>query len=193
MAGKFTSADIFVVETTGQKTNRKTRLMVPVSNRETGQAGTILDQRKNTGLATFQLKAKFLFSSTKPDSVALTCEIELPAGMSLNQPLAISVGVGNVLGSANVDAKGHVTAKSKYLKSLAVKWPTLVKKDPVTKKPVANPVTKAGDKAKLTITLTGSSLHEAGFDTEGIVNTVDTGKKGIDRYIQTAIVLGGVS
>ncbi|MGD0093996.1 MAG: hypothetical protein ABSE73_29150, partial [Planctomycetota bacterium] len=55
------------------------------------------------------------------------------------------------------------------------------------------PVTKAGDSATLAITLTGSSLHTAGFDTEGIVNTVATGKKGVDRNIQTAIVLGGVS
>ena len=33
------------------------------------------------------------------------------------------------------------------------------------------PVTKTGDNAKLSIMLTGQSLHTAGFDTEGIVNT----------------------
>ena len=54
-------------------------------------------------------------------------------------------------------------------------------------------MTKSGDQATLAITLSGSSLHIAGLDTDGIVNTIATGKKGVDRYIQTAIVIGGVS
>ncbi|MGD0092441.1 MAG: hypothetical protein ABSE73_21200, partial [Planctomycetota bacterium] len=50
-----------------------------------------------------------------------------------------------------------------------------------------------GAQATLAITLNGSSLHTAGFDTEGIVNTVATGKKGISRQIQVALVIDGVS
>lgn len=190
-AGKFVHPQIFVVETTGTKLSgdtRQARLMVPISGWETGQPPVATDGRKNTGLTSFQLKGKFNFGP-KPDSVTLTCAVELPAGMSLNQnpPMPISVGIGNVTGSGSVDSRGRVTgltSPGNNLKKLHVMWPRLVKK---------NLVTKAGDQAKLTITLTGSSLHTAGFDTEGIVNTVATGKKGIERQIQTAIVIGGVS
>ncbi|MGD0090914.1 MAG: hypothetical protein ABSE73_13435, partial [Planctomycetota bacterium] len=189
LASKFSAPSIFVMETTGTKANGDTRmgrLMVPVSNREAGITDSITDQRKNTGLTSFQLKGKFCFSK-KADNVTLSCTIELPAGMTVKQALPISVGISNVTGSADVDPKGKVTAlksDGNFIKKLQFKWPRLDKK---------NPVTKTGDQATVAITLTGSSLHTAGFDTEGIVNTVATGKKGVARNIQIAIVIGGVS
>jgi len=196
LAWKFSKPSIFVMETTGTQANgeaRSGRLMVPVSNREAGITDSITDQRKNTGLTSFQLKGKFNFGP-KPDSVTLVCTVELPAGLTVSQSLPVAVGIGNVTGSASVDPKGKVTDLtsagsgaipiSNPIKKLQFKWPRLDKK---------NPVTKTGDTATLAITLTGSSLHTAGFDTEGIVNTVATGKKGVDRNIQTAIVIGGVS
>ncbi|MGD0089090.1 MAG: kelch repeat-containing protein, partial [Planctomycetota bacterium] len=189
LASKFSAPSIFVMETTGTKANGDTRmgrLMVPVSNREAGITDSITDQRKSTGLTSFTLKGKFSFG-LKPDSVILSCTVELPAGLTVNQTLPVSVGIGNVTGSASVDPKGKLMAlksDGSFIKKLQFKWPRLDKK---------NPVTKAGDQATLAITLTGSGLDAAGFDTEGIVTTVATGKKGIDRQIQVAIVIAGVS
>ncbi|MGD0093792.1 MAG: hypothetical protein ABSE73_28115, partial [Planctomycetota bacterium] len=164
-----------------------------------GQPPVATDGRSKTGLTSFTLKGKFTFGS-KPDSVTLSCTVELPAGLTVNASLPVSVGIGNVTGSATVDPKGKVmgltsagsgaTPITKPITKLQFKWPRLDKK---------NPVTKTGDQATLAITLAGKSLDAAGFDTEGIVKsdatgkTLVTGKKGVDRNIQTAIVIGGVS
>jgi hypothetical protein len=187
LAGKFSQPQIYVVETTCTKADgstRKARLMVSVSSAEAGQPGGITDQRVNKGLVKFGLKGKLNFGK-KADGVALKCEVALPAGMTLNQSQAVSVGIGNVTGSGTVDAKGKVSGLSgAALKKLQVKWPRLAN---------GTTETKGGEKAKVTITLQGTSLDAAGFDTEGIVNTGLTDKVPVPRSIQTAIVLGGVS
>jgi len=187
LAGKFSVTDIFVVEATGTKAGgqtRKARLMVPLSKPETGETTAVIDQRVNKGLVTFDMKGKFTFGQ-KFDAVTLKTEIELPAGLAVNQPLPISVGIGNVAGSGSVDSKGRVTGvRATGVKKVQVKWPRLDK---------SNPITKGGEKAKVTILLMGANLDLAGFDTEGIVNTGLTEKLAVPRNIQTAIVLGGVS
>ena len=187
LAGKFSQPQIYVVETTGTKADgsvRKARIMVPVSNGEAGQATAIVDQRVNKGLVKFDMKGKFNFG-TRADGVTLKTEIELPAGLSPSEGMPISVGIGNVTASGTVDAKGRVSGLSGTgVKKVQVKWPRLAKG--VT-------ATVGGEKAKVMITLSGSSLHTAGFDTEGIVNTGLAEKQAVPRSIQTAIVLGGVS
>ena len=187
LAGKGTVSRIFVVETTGTRTGgqtRKARIMVPVGRHETGEATMVVDLRANKGLVTFDMKGKFNFGK-RADGVTLKTEIELPAGLTPSQGMPISLGIGNVTGNGMVDARGRVTGlTSGALKKVQVKWPRMAK---------GTTATSGGEKAKVTIMLYGSSLHAAGFDTEGIVNTGLTEKQAVPRSIQTAIVLGGVS
>ena len=157
--------------------------MVPVSTQETGEATTVVDQRVNKSLVTFDLKGKFNFGK-RADGVTLKTEIELAAGLTPSLGMPISLGIGNVTGTGMVDARGRVTGLSGgNLKKVQVKWPRLAKG--VT-------ATQGGEKAKVTIMLYGSGLDAVGFDTEGIVNTGLTDKQPVPRQIQTAIVLGGV-
>lgn len=186
LAGKFSLSQVFVIETIGTRIGgeqRKARLMVPVSGWETGNAPVSADGRKSTGLTSFQLKGKFNLGK-RPDAVTLSGEFELPGRMAAkNMPIA--VGLGNLTGQASVDAKGRVVGlESDFMKRVQINWPRLDKK---------NPVTKTGDKAKITITLQGKNLHLAGFDTEGITNQGLTPKQAVDRHIQVALVIGGVS
>ncbi|MCY3017600.1 MAG: SBBP repeat-containing protein [Planctomycetota bacterium] len=187
LAGKFSLPQIFVVETTGTQVGgatRTARMMVPVSGGEAGKETTVVDQRANTGLVTFDMKGKFNFGQ-KLDGVTLKSEIELPAGLSLKESQSISVGIGNVTANGAVDCKGRVTGLSAgNIKKVQVKWPRLDK---------TNPVTKGGEKAKVTISMKGTSLDSAGFDTEGVVNTGLADKVPVPRDIQTAVVVGGVS
>ena len=123
----------------------------------------------------------------RADSVTLTSEIELTAGTTLSDKPDLSVGIGNVIGNGNVDFKGRAMISSGsgsgYSKKVQVKWP------PVDRKTLQ---TKAG-KARITITMARARLHDAGFDTEGIVNTITPGKTKLPRSIQMAIMLDGVS
>ena len=105
--------------------------------------------------------------------------------MTVKEARTISVGIGNITGEAMVDARGRAgSITGGTLKKLSVKYPKVDK---------ATGLTVAGQKAQVSLTLQGTDLSAAGFDTEGVVNTGIPEKLAQPRKIQVALVMGGVS
>ncbi len=156
--------------------------MIPISNRETGGSDSVNDQRKSVGLTEYQVKGKFTFK--KEDSITLTGIIELPAGLALNKSFQVSIGVGNVVTDGVADSHGKVSALTNHkIKRCQLQYPKLNKDTGLT---------KTGDKAKFTVSLSSASLVNDGFDTEGITQSVPS-KQALQRKIQVAIVLAGIA
>jgi len=97
--------------------------------------------------------------------------------------LQIHVGVGNVLDSVRVDAKGKTIGASAQgrLKKFKISFP------------------KTADKpAKISGSIELTNASAAGFDTEGIQPTLrltesNLTKKGVSRSVQLAIVIDGIA
>jgi hypothetical protein len=135
------------------------------------------------------VKGKFLFTSEKPDQVTFSGTFEVPAGLDLRQNQELSFAIGNVVDTVQVTTKGKGLLPSTLgtIKKIQVKYPK-VNKD--------NPVTTAGQTAKLSVTYFTANMDLKGFDTEGIANRVKDSEKSLKaapRTIQMAMVFGGVS
>ena len=187
IAGKFTKSGIYVVESSESddqgNTLRNVRRMLPVSGREIGEALSIADARSSTGVDAATVKGKVLFSGQKFDLITLTGTLELPGGFDVSQQHDVVVGFGNIVETVTVSVRGQGGPTGK-VKKLTIKYPKVDK---------TLHLTKQGDKAKITLVISGTSLHTAGLDTEGIVNTGLSNGVPVSRQIQAAIVIGGVS
>jgi len=191
---KFDKSSIYAASTvvkdsaTGA-TKSKARKTIPVSSREVGQANSALVEPQNRALLTASLKGKFLFNKDKPDQVTYTGSFELPAGLNLGEAQTLVFAMGNVIDSINLTTKGKGVTPSTVgvIKKLQVKFPRVDRK---------NPVTTAGQMAKLTATYLIADLDLKGFDTEGITSTKrndEAGSKVVQRTIQMAMNFSGVT
>jgi len=193
-AHKFTKAGIFTATITAKDSADGTvrgqgRRTLAVGSRETGESGALPAPSSST-VTLKTLKGKFLFTSDKPDSVSFSGEIKLPAGFDPLKPdgYSFSIGIGNVVDTVQLDAKGKGVLPSSgvLLKKVAVKYPKLAK---------GTLVTTDGQIAKIQATISIKDLDTAGFDTEGITNTKLTSEaalKSVPRTIQLQVLLGGI-
>ena len=186
LAGKFTKPGIYIVNTVGKdplgNVTRFVRRMLPVAAREVGPEVSVVDP-SNRSIFNTLMKGKFTFGN-KPDTVALSGAITLPAGMDLSQPQQMSIGVGNLVEDVTVSNKGRAGATGR-LKSFQIAYPHLKKGGP--------PLTGTGIQAKFKLTLSGLALDKDAFDSEGITNAATVALAGDPRSIQVALVLGGTS
>lgn len=191
---KFTEPAIAVATTTatdaGSTNERgKARRQIAVSSREVGQPVPFTNPPVDRSVKLDSIKGKFLFSDTKPDQFTFTGRIELPEGLDLSQPRKLELGIGNILDSVEFDVKGktkQLGALNRIVKA-QVKYP---------KVPKDNPLTKAGQEARLTITMKGVNFSDQGFDTEGIAATLrsdEEGQKSVQRSIQASILFAGAT
>ena len=166
----------------------ETEMALPISAAETGTAqGTT--PPSSLAISAVSLKGKLLFNPKKLDSMSFKGTVELPAGLDLSRPQTLSVSLGNVVDTANLNTKGTAKAGAKnLLKSVAVKYPRLPK---VNKKATA--ITPAGLKATVSFTLSAPQLDALGFAAEGISKAGGTPNQSVRRTVQAALVLSGTA
>jgi len=193
-AHKFIQAGIFTATITAKDSadgtvRGKGRRTLAIGSRETGVSGA-LPAPSSSAVTLKTLKGKFLFTTDKPDSVSFSGEIGLPAGFDPLKPdgYSFSIGIGNVVDTVSLDAKGKgkLPSTGVLLKKVSVKYPRLTK---------GTLVTTDGQIAKVSATFSIKDLDEAGFDTEGITNSKlpsEAALKAVPRTIQVQVLLGGV-
>lgn len=183
--GVFTATSDVFDEETGEFIGR-VRKTIAVSRAETGETAQITAQPSSRDLSIDGMSGKFSFTRNTSDTASFSGTLELPAGMDLTKPIDMSVAIGNVAEMLQVDGKGRArtAGRSGKIKKLTIKFPKLAK---------GSTVTEAGQRAKIDIQLASPDLDANGFDTEGITPRVNTTKAKIDRTIQVAVVLAGVS
>jgi PKD repeat protein len=196
---KFTDPGVFVATSTATETataqpRGKARKTLALNAKETGHPRSFNNPPKSTTVVFNQIKGDFLFGragglSSGNDTVMFSGKIELPEGLDITQPQELALGIGNIIDSVMVDAKGKPKLPSSAggIAKLQVKYPRL-------KKGVK--LTPAGQTASVTLTLNKSSLSAKGFDTEGITATLKDSEKGlkvVPRSIQVAVVFAGVA
>ncbi|HYF51845.1 MAG TPA: PKD domain-containing protein [Planctomycetota bacterium] len=167
----------------------KARKTIPVSRKETGETPLATTPPASTEINLSSMKGKFLFNKDTPDMVTFVGTIELPAGMDLSKEQEFSMGMGNVIDTVMVDTKGRAKDDGTLdrIKKLTIKYPKL---------PKGETLTTAGQKAKITISMSTANMDSIGFDTEGITNTLksdEEGQKSVPRSIQVAMVIAGTS
>ncbi len=150
-----------------------------IGDKSRGAAGT----PTATGIAASRLKGKFFFREKGVDVVSLVGTILLPAGFNTAGTHEFNAGVGNVMGTLELNARG-----SGKLPGL----PPLYKKAKIFFPPGKPGILTSPKTAVVDIQLAGTKLTTAGFDTEGISNKLP-GAKNLLRMIQVALVLDGLS
>ena len=178
----------------------KGRKTIVVGAAEVGTALTLTAMPKSQTLSKLSLAGKFNFAAgdsraliplagSSFDTVSFSGVVELPAGLDLSQGQTVDFGIGNILDSVTVSAKGKATLPSdnSLVKKFQIKFPKLSK---------GATTTTAGQLATISLTIGGPGFSASGFDTEGVTSKLATGepaKKPVNRTIQVAFVLGGVA
>jgi hypothetical protein len=177
------------------KKGRKTLL---VSGAEVGDPPAIKTPPKSSLLTNTKLKGKFAFTAPKDvlvplagtgtDLVTMSASFELPEGFDTSAKQEIDLGIGNIVDIVMIDSKGKgtVPGPGKVVKKLQVKYPKLAK---------GTTKTTAGQKATISVTMSGSNFSANGFDTEGVTNqiaTTEKSQKSLSRSIQVGLVVGGI-
>ena len=185
---KFTEPGVYVAVVTlwDEQGNPagETEIALPISAAETGTfEGTT--PPSNLAITAISLEGKLLFTPGKRDSVFFKGTIELPAGLDLSERQTLSVSLGNVVDTANLDAKGRAKAGQRNrLEKVAVKYPRLWK--PAT-------TTRAGQKATVSFTLSAFDLDTLGLECEGISKEGGIAGQSVARTVAVALVLGGTA
>lgn len=180
-------ADSIATDAGGTQKGR-VRKTIAVSSRNAQESGPN-DEPPTAVVNVKKFSGSFTFDGTKTDKVGFMGELTLPATFqpavkgATAEGLRIHVGVGNVLDSVRVDAKGKPIGESEQgrLKKFKISFP------------------KTADKpAKISGSIELMNASAAGFDTEGIQPTLRTTesnltKKGVSRSVQLAIVIDGIA
>ncbi|MGD0094511.1 MAG: hypothetical protein ABSE73_31770, partial [Planctomycetota bacterium] len=128
------------------------------------------------------LNGKFLFNSSKPDSVAFKGTLELPAGFNLVNAHDCWVGLSGVTDKVSVSPSGKAASHGLkgLLKAFKIAYPRRTM------------LATTGQTAVISFTLYGPNLSARGFAASGIAPQLRPDEGGQDatlRYIQAAIVL----
>jgi len=170
----------------------KARKTIPVSAKEIGLAKVYDREPSNATIGNASTKGAFSFASgakAKQDSVTFSGVIDLPVGLDLSQNQTFEFSIGNIADSVTIGAKGKAALPSaaKRFTKVAFKYPKLAK---------GSVKTTAGQSASFSVTISGSGLSDAGFDTEGITNSVRADEKdlkAVPRSLQVAAIFAGVA
>ena len=161
--------------------------MLPIGDPETGTSAAITDTRSSKGVVLKSVKGKL--AAAKTSFITVNTSIEVAAGLTLEQLSPIDVGVSNLFTTITLDKKGKVLSNSNsgQFKSIRLKLPKLDK---------ATGKTATGATLLFTMTILESSgvkLSAAGLDTEGIVPLATSKGQVLDRSLQFAAVVAGMS
>ena len=105
--------------------------------------------------------------------------------MDLSQAQTLSLAAGNVIDTANLNAKGLAkTSVNNLFKNIKVKYPRLPKH--VT-------TTGTGQKATVSFTLSAPDLSSLGLAAEGISKPGGIDGKNVSRIVDAALVFGGTA
>ena len=200
---QFVQHGIFVAKSSAINTTTGTtagiaRKTITIGSKETGEAANAvgadrLGNPPSNDISVKSIKSKFTFKgatgsserATSTDTVTFSGSILLPSGLNPAKPHEFSVGIGNIIVNAMLDAhgKGTSTGGSNLLKSMKVTFKGVKK----------GAVTKGGETAQFALTFSTTGIVAAGFDTEGISNksTDVTPGHSAMRKIQLALLLDG--
>ncbi len=197
--GVFVATTTAVDRTTGKPIGKGRKTLV-LSARETGNVGgeTTTTARTFRGSATplpnatdpvvtlKTMKGKFNFNGSKTDSVNFSGTFKLPAGFDPSVPHEFSIGIGNIVIIASVDAKGN---------GKEINGSGALKKLKLSYKLKKGQISKGGELATVNATYNLAGMVNAGFDTEGISprSTDATPGKTAPRTIQTGFTLDGAA
>jgi hypothetical protein len=187
----YTTSGIFLATTRAldffDTERAKVRKMLAISNGDAAVSGA-LGEPASTDIKMKKLSGKFQFVKAAPDSVSFSGSVVLPAGFDVNRAdgNTIAVGIGNVIDSYVVDAKGKATlpGSTSMVTKAKVKFPKI------------EGLSVGGETVQVDFTISTMDLDVAGFDTEGITATLRFGEpflKAAPRMIQVSLVLGGVA
>lgn len=166
----------------------KARKTIVVGAREAGDSAGLASPA-STEIVLSKMSGKFLFTKSTPDQISFSGTIQLPPGFDPNKTGGnpVVIGIGNIVDTLNVDAKGKPidksTGASQRVKKLSVKFPKL-----------AGPAA-GGETAKIDVTLGLADMDTAGLDTEGITASLRSDEKKLKaapRFIQVNMLLAGV-
>ena len=185
---KFTESGVYVLTSTITNATTheyvgKIHMTVPISRTETGETPLMTAEPASHEISGVKMKGRFQFTRTNPDMVRLRGTVELPAGLDLSKEHELAIGIGNVIDSVVVDAKGRGMSKGVLgrIKSVRVKYPRLK----------GTTLTSAGQTATIDVLLSTPDMDVKGFDTEGI--RPDVTDLVSQANVQVMLVLGGVS
>ena len=185
LAPTITVATTTALDVTKTPLSAMVRKMYAVSDRDVNNPSA-LPLPPSSALSKIKLAGKFAFATTKPDQVSFSGSIQLPAGYNpgASGGNVFVAGIGNVVGSAAIDAKGKATGTpTGGITKVSIKYPKLAGQ------------ALGGETASITVTFSAPGLSKAGFDTEGITSKLrpdEMGFKTVNRLIQTSFLLGGV-
>jgi hypothetical protein len=185
---KFTESGVYVLTSTITNATTheyvgKIHMTVPISRTETGETPLMTTEPSSHEISGVKMKGKFQFKRTNPDMVQLHGTVELPAGLDISKEHELAIGIGNVIDSVMVDAKGRGMSKGVLgrIKSVRVKYPKLK----------GTTITTPGHTATVDVLLSTPDMDVKGFDTEGI--RPDVKDLVSQANVQVMMVLGGVS
>lgn len=191
-------AKVTATDSTGKMVG-KGRKTLAISAGETGEVttpkvfrkaapatpGPLLLNAPSTVINLDSMSGKFVFNGDKKDQVTFSGTFQLPAGYDPTQTHQFSLGMGNIVINAGVDAKG---------KGIQLDGTTL-KKLTISAKLKKGAVAKGGEIARMTATFSTAGMVNSGFDTEGVTrNATDLNAKNTaPRKIQVAFQLDGAA
>ena len=167
----------------------KIRKTIVVGARATGDSSALADPPSND-IKLKKMSGKFLFTKSTADQVSFSGTLQLPAGFDPAKAggNSVDVGIGNIVDTLLVDAKGKPvdksTGASQRLKKFSIKYPKL-------SGPAAG-----GEVAQMDFTISIPDMDTAGFDTEGITSTLRADErklKAANRFVQVDLLLSGVA
>ena len=193
---KFDESGIFVATTTAiepvvRKIKGKGRKTLIISRKETGQAPLVKNTvEKKLDATVTKVTGKFVLpgistggggalTAPKSDIVTYTGTIELPEGFDVSAATPVSVGIGNIVDDVTVDSRGRGSGKGNKgrIKGIRINYPKVGK---------GSTLTKAGQKAKIAITMVSAGMVAGGFDTEGVGANPTTNKLNIQLDLLVA-------
>jgi hypothetical protein len=193
---KFTSAEVFVAETTATETATATeagkgRKTLVVSSKEVGDTTALVDNRSSKDLTLTSLKGKFIFkdnntADAKNDTVTFSGTFRLPGGLDTTQSYELWVGIGNIVDTITIGPKGKAVFPSQMgrLKKVAIKYPKLANA----------PIADGDETAKISFSISAADMDVNGFDTEGVsAEVTGADKTAVERQIQLGLLLGGIA
>ena len=125
---------------------------------------------------------------TKPDKVTVGGTFVMPEGVDLTQPQDFQFAIGNIIDEVTMlpNGKSKAVGALKNIQKVQITYPKL------TKDQMKSTPTKAT--AKFALTMSNNGLSAAGFESDGITGTLNTGeavKKPLTRVLQVAMVFAG--
>jgi hypothetical protein len=206
---QFTATGVYVATATASDpasgaTRGSGRKTIVIGDDELGNFTTVTKPGKRIA-SNVKIKGKFsfvgggkevtTFAGGGKDTVSFGGTIELPAGLDASQKQVFNFAIGNVVDQVSFDSKGKAilpSATGKIVKATLklnkVKGAKVVKGAPQ--------ITTFGQTANVQITVSGVNLSGAGFESDGITGKLQPAEKAaksIDRQIQMAFTMGGVS